>query len=417
MQDTRCINIDWLEVYCLEDSIGYPHNADYFRRCGLHVVQRDYGTPIYHEMFTIFGNDNQPLLEVRRNPKSQIGLQEHGVLDPNACHVRLCNRTCYFNEPAKLLQQFLETYGLHYQRISRIDICLDFVKFDFGDDPAEFMRRYMAGRYSKINQANISAHGTDQWHGRIWNSVSWGNPKSMVSTKFYNKKLELTQVHDKPYIRQAWRAAGLVDDELTLTKFDADGNPTQPDIWRVEFSIKSGTRNWFRIEDQHRGGKPLSVKHNLQMYSTREDYLNVFLSLADHYFHFKKFEPDKRKDRCADKLTFNTKKHRVFYKLENVATKDEPAKRLHNLYAKIVEYRDSHPMPQIYNACNVILADLELSMRTTSLVKPWPLDEVAIIRNVIARRIHSHDKPLNQDIAEERMVLNLTRQIFADESP
>jgi hypothetical protein len=237
----------------------------------------------------------------------------------------------------------------------------------------------------------------------------------MVSTKFYNKKLELTQVHDKPYIRQAWRAAGLVDDELTLTKFDADGNPTQPDIWRVEFSIKSGTRNWFRIEDQHRGGKHLSVKHNLQMYSTREDYLNVFLSLADHYFHFKKFEPDKRKDRCADKLTFNTKKHRVFYKLENVATKDEPAKRLHNLYTKIQAYRDSHPMPQIYNACNIILADLELSMRTTSLVKPWPLDEIAIIRNVIAKRIHSHDKPLNQDIAEERVMLDLTRQIFADD--
>ena len=25
----RCINIDWLECYCLEDYIGYPHDAEF----------------------------------------------------------------------------------------------------------------------------------------------------------------------------------------------------------------------------------------------------------------------------------------------------------------------------------------------------------------------------------------------------
>lgn len=415
---TRCINLDWLECYCLEDYIGYPHDADFFRRQGFHVEQREYGTPVYHEMFVIYGRDDQPLIEVRRNPKSAQGRQLHGVLDANAAHVRLANRTCYFATPAVIMQQFLERYGFHFQRISRVDVCLDFVRFDKGDDPADVMSRYFRHKYTKINQANISAHGVDTWDGRIWNSVSWGNPKSMVGTKFYCKSLELKQRADKPYIRQAWRAAGLVDDDLQLVKYQTDehGNTVAVpvEVWRVEFSVKSGTRKWFVMEDCS-GSKMQrrSVRHTLDMWSTQAKLLTMFASLAQHYFHFKHFKPSTRKDRCADKVLFDFTEQATFYKLQNVATREQPDRAAIRLHAMLLKYQETCVKPELFKASGVLLQALEEQIRRASLVYPWPQSELQLIRELMARRIKCQDKTLQQDIDEIKAEHKVIRQLFA----
>lgn len=446
----RCVNLDWLECYCLEDYIGYPHNAEYFREQGFRVIEREYGTPVYHEMFTLCSiEDDQPFIEVRRNPKSAQGRQVNGVLDPMACHVRLTNRTCYFSNAADIMQEFLERYGLHFQRISRVDVCLDFVRFDYGDDPATFMARFFRGRYSKINQARIRANGQDLWDGRIWNSVSWANPKSMVGTKFYNKTMELRERADKPYIRQQWRECGFVDDDLNLTKHQPDGTDQPVDVWRVEFSIKSGTRKWFVVEDNSgKRMKRISMKNTLAMYRTKPQLLDVFLSLAEHYFHFKRVEwitsprsmagaslsavnidydhplattlqqdrRRQRKDRCSDKLLFNVKARAQFIKLENVATATTAEKRLSHLEAMILSYRDTHTMPTIFNACNILLEELEKERRTASMLAPWPLDELTIIRLLIARRIHGSGNSLDADKQTIEALLDFDNGLFGETS-
>lgn len=412
----RCVNIDWLEVYCLEDALTYPHDAEYFRRAGFHVEEREYGTPVYHEMFTLYDHYDQPLIEIRRNPKSAVGRQINGVLDPNACHVRLSNRTCYFNNPVQLLQQFLEQYGFHLQRISRLDICLDFTKFDYGDDPADFMDRYFKSRYSKINQANIRAHGRDMWDGRLWNSVSWGNPKSMIGTKFYNKTMELREKSDKPYIRQAWCAAHLVDDADMLVKYvkkdDGTVDTVKPDIWRVEFSIKSSTRNWFIIEDVSGQKKKIrSIKHTLSMYTDKDKLLDMFFSLAEHYFHFKYYEKDKRKDRCRDKLLFRTNEKAIHYKLENVATVTSPEKSLQRLKLMLEKYRDEHYDPQLYKACNVVIAKLMEEQHTRSMPMPWDITEIQALRLLISRRLDAR-LPHNETLADIMAELKASEPIF-----
>lgn len=415
----RCVNIDWLECYCLEDAINYPHNADYFRSQGFIVHEREYGTPVYEEMFVVIGTDDQPLIEVRRNPKSAKGRQLHGVLDPAACHIRLTNRTCYFNNPASLMQQFLERYGLHFQRISRIDICLDFIKFDYGDEPAVFIDRYFRHKYAKINQCRIRAHGRDMWDGRIWNSVSWGNEKSMIGTKFYNKSMELRERSDKPYIRQAWRAAGLIDDEVSMTTVivGKDGKPVtvKPDIWRVEFSIKSSTRKWFVMEvDGGAKRKIKSMRNTLDMYYTKDDLLTMFFSLAEHYFHFKKFKAATRKDRCEDKLLFKTEEKAVHYKLENVATAETPSKTLNALYHLIEDYRENHVESDIFKACNILLSKIEEERHTASWARPWPIDELTALRLLIAQRINNPSQPQSLSIDDTRAIIKLSDGLFGE---
>lgn len=422
MDILRCANIDWLECYCLEDSIGYPHDADYFRRKGWEVKERDYGTPMYRQMFTLYDHYSEPFLEVRRVPKSDE-VKVHGLFNQYSCHVRLCNRACYADNAAGMMIQFLAENGFAFQRISRIDLCYDFEKFDFGDLPAKFLKRFMEGKYSKINQANISAHGLDQWDGRIWNSVSWGSNKSMVRTRFYNKTLEIRQSKDKPYIRQAWQRCGLVDDMHTLEKKESDGTVYKPDIWRVEFAIKSGTKGWFVVEDyQGERKRILSYPNSLDVYDSREKVWNVFLSLTRHYFHFKVVEYlDKektsiqRKDRCQDKKLFNYDIQSVFYQIDKLAkTENEVKERYDILIARLLAYRERQIDPKIVTACNTIIEALERQVRVANLTNPVSETEMEILRRIINDRMHRHDVPLSVDREQAKAMIEVERKIWAN---
>lgn len=444
---TRCVNIDWLECFCLENAIGYPHNADYFRSKGWHVKEREYGTPMYEEMFTLYDAYDQPLIEVRRKPKSDK-MKLHGIFDPYSCHIRLTNRACYANNAAMMLSQFLEEFGFAFQRISRIDLCYDFERFDYGDDPQKFLQRFMAGRFSKINQANINAHGLDQWDGRFWNSISWGSPKSMVKTRFYNKTMELREAHDKPYIRQAWMACGLVDDMTTLEKRRHDGTLYKPEIWRVEFAIKSSTKKWFVVEDYNGDRKRILSKHNtLDVYDGREQLWKVFLSLTTHYFHFKHVEykneskaltasalkaviPDElsplaehdkkavrelqRKDRCADKLLFKVDSLDVFYKIEKLATSQPRNINLDRLLKRLYEYRQRQYDEGVRHACNIIIERLENERTLIQATYPFDNTEIEILRRVIAIRLKSHDVPLSTTIKDVDNLLKIEREIWTN---
>lgn len=367
---SRCVNLDWLEVAALEP-VDMPHDADYFRSCGWVVHERDYGTRVWGQMFTLEDQEGASFLEVRRKPKSEI-------IAFNVCHLRFVNRYCYFPNAAQIMTEFMERYNYDFQRISRIDICLDFEKFDYGDNPRDFLRRYIEGKYSKINQADVSAHGSDKWAGRVWNSVSWGSPASDIGTKFYCKTLELydptTKHYGKPYIRQAWFESGLIDDPINVRKRRPDGSWYEPEIWRVEFSIRSSVQRWFTIELNGRQKQKQSIRNTLDMYDSREKLLILFASLADHYFHFKhlikryKFYEEGhtdgyplRKDRCPDKLLFRWKTLTFIYKVEktSVATSSKPDHHLVTLLSRLREFRDRTSDPNIKKSASVIIEYLE----------------------------------------------------------
>ena len=120
----RCINFDWLEVYCLEPK-SEPRDAEFFGSLGFAVKKREYGTPQYREMFTILEGEF-PMVEVRRNPYSLKN--EGGVFVPESTHIRLSNRACYLQDPISYLRKFLQDAGYEFQSFSRVDICLDFIQ-------------------------------------------------------------------------------------------------------------------------------------------------------------------------------------------------------------------------------------------------------------------------------------------------
>lgn len=375
----RCVNLDWLEVDALEPANG--QDAEYFRSHGLVVDEREYGTRVFGQMFTIYGGDHLPFIEIRRQPKTSI-LSEQDV------HLRLCNRTCYFDNAAQLLADFMYQWNYTFMRIVRVDICLDFEHFDKGDDPKAFLLRYLSGKFSKINQANIHSHGKDEWSGRNWNSISWGSPTSDIGTKMYDKTLELydetTNRYKKPYIRQAWQVCGLVDNWEDCTKHDATGNQYKPTIWRVEFSIRSSVKNWFKILRDGKNKNKQSIRNTLEMYDSRDKLLMLFASLAQHYFHFKYYEPEQRKDRCKDKVLFQWSEMEYTYKVEKVAADSKPNKPLMTLLSKIRVYRECHYDDKVREACNLLIKYISDEEARIEAGTHFTTDEIIALRTAIS---------------------------------
>lgn len=411
---TRCINIDWLEVYAHEIQDNIERNAAFYESRGLQVECRPYGTRQYEEMFTIMDEWNEKWIEIRRKPKGLQTQTGFSLLDEGSCHVRLCNRTCYSMNPAQIMIQFCEQYGLIISRISRLDICLDFEKFDSGDEPQKFINRYLQGRYSKINQANIRANGKDLWDGRAWNSLSWGAEKSQVTTKIYNKTLELAERKDKPYIRQAWASAGLITDFVEMTKQKPDGTTYKPQIWRLEFSIKSSVKKWYVIEDVHTSKRKIrSIHHTLEEYQTKDQLMQHFAGLCGHYFFFKHFQQGQRKDRCKDKTLFDFSQVNTFYEVQHIATAKTPSCALQTLKSRLLNYRLTHSIGAEAEAIDAVLNIIRTDELHNAASSPENLTELMLMQSIISRAIAK--KPC-QSIEDERKfiesIVNLQHRLF-----
>ena len=415
----RCVNLDWLEVHCFEPT-NDPHDATYFRRAGLEVVEREYGTRVYKEMFTVSERRGNPFVEVRRNPYSQ-GFQ--GVHAAEECHLRLVNAACYYDDAALRLQNFMDTYGYTFNRIARVDICLDFEKFDEGDDPAKFLSRYLRQVYSKINQGNITAHGTDRWDGQLWNSVSWGSPSSAIGTKFYNKTQELydptSGTFKKPHIRYAWLQCGLIDDFHKVLKKTEDGW-YQPQIWRIEFSIRSSVKKWFTIELNGKERNYQSIRNTLEMYDCREKLVTLFAALQQHYFHFKHYEHGKRKDRCDDKVLFVWKGVQLTYKVGRdditsiLGDGAKKAKPYDTLLRKLREFRQEQVKHDVLNACDIIIKVLEGDILRSDVRNPFNWQELLVLQQTLSRKADGDrtDAAVLMNEIKELLKLNDKTAIF-----
>lgn len=381
----RCVNVDWLEVYAMEDNSRYPMNADYFRGKGYFVSERDYGTRVYAEMFTVENKHGEPFVEVRRAPMS--GNSSFTGLSELSCHLRLVNRACYSNSPVRDLAEFMIEHGYIFQRIFRIDVCYDFRVFDSGDDPARFLRRYIENKYSKVNQCRVRVIGDDAWASFDWESVAWGAPSSMVGTKMYNKTKELKATGlKKPWIVQSWFASGLIDDPLNL-----------PDVWRIEFSMHSSARNWIVIEDADaKRSRKRAIPHRLDLFDSRDKLWQRFEELAHHYFQFRHVEyvglvnsgqerKLKRKDVCREKRLFDFNKDREFYKIDGLPRIDYSNDRVNGLLYQLIKYREHHPDMELRKACDIVIDYME-RRELSKLTKTGSADEINQIRLAIATR-------------------------------
>lgn len=428
----RCVNLDWLELYVLESRDRYPCDADYFRSQGYFVEEREYGTRQFRQMFTIEDDKGNPWIEIRRDPATNS--DKFSGFVPESVHLRLTNRACYFTDSIERLRQFLIKHDYTFKRIYRIDICYDFEKFDSGDRPADFARRIMEKKIRKINQSKLHTYAMDNWQDFDFESLSWGNPTSMVSTKMYNKSKELARpAADKPYIRYCWFQCGLIDDPFGNTKRNSLGQLYKPEIWRVEFSMKSKVDRWLVIEDTTRkGNKHKALPHRLDMFDSPEKLWQRFQDLAFHYFRFKiqvkktmrqgltaseitrisKYDDweEQRKDRCPDKVLFHWDKGHVFMQAKDLPPAERIFAPVPSLWKALEKYSREHLDPRVVQACNVLLDSMRRD-EVVALSPSWTREVVEAMRRTIAIRMKWKDRDVAEVMAEIKELLH-NHQIF-----
>ena len=356
----RCVNLDWLEISAEESNSRYPCDADYFRSRGLIVHERDYGTRVWGEVFTIEDESGHDWIEVRRKPPS--GASEFKGLNEYSCRLRVVNAQLYVKDCVQRFRDFLATNDYIFKRIFRIDIAYDFEYFDSKDLPARFARRYLECKYRKINQCKMNGYANDTWTAFEWESLSWGSPHSMVSTKLYNKTKEIETVSKhKVYIPYSWFVCGLIDDPINLTKVDSDGKLYKPEIWRLEFSMRSQAERWLVIEDQSgKRVKKKAIPHTLDMFDAPDKIWQRFQDLAFHYFRFKKYVPDKRKDLCPDKVLFHWDKDHEWKQLDMALRPARPDNDLQILIRHLKRYQIRTSNMKVREAIDVILDALRM---------------------------------------------------------
>lgn len=396
----KCINLDWLSVYCLEPK-GCVMNAAYYKKLGWSVEEREYGTPQYREKFTLM-NGRHPFLEIERNPYSLK--QNGGIFEPESCHIRLANRTLYQPNPVQQLTNFIIKYGYEYKGISRVDVCCDLTIFDNGMKPQDLVNKYMKDKIWKVHQSKIDAHssdGDDSWRipihlgahgretktGRTWNSLKWGSPKSALSTKLYNKTLELETNTGKFYIKDAWVKSGLC--ELQKVRYEYRNPKTKEieirskqisvvpgtainqeipieeakkiDVWRVEFSMNSEGRKWIDLGDNH------IVDLSLNAFDNLDSLAATFFTCSEWLFCFiyakwitqGSTRMKERTNRCKKLQLFNTKFLHSHYKPQRQTEMEDPSRTEKiMMYRLIAKSKDKNLSEAYREACHQVARNL-----------------------------------------------------------
>ena len=143
---------------------------------------------------------------------------------------------------------------------------------------------------------------------------------------------------------------------MQLTKVNSQGVRYNPDIWRIEFSLKSAADNWIVIEDQSgKRQKAKAIPHRLDLFDSRDKLWQRFEDLAFHYFRFKYYEKGVRKDRCKDKILFYFNEGREFLKLGALPQESKMERPEEMMRRKLQVYKTSHCDIKVREACDVIL--------------------------------------------------------------
>lgn len=258
---TYVLSVDWLSIfghtrwnpYEDEDgeSIDQPsedENKIRLPKCDGWVYEfASYGTRQFKTLIFVY-KMGEKICEVQICPSSSI-------LDKDACIVKFDNRLLYAANGHDLCTRFLWEHKIEVQRISRIDLCADFLNFN-GYDCHTFIKDFLALKIRHIGRGLGAAYfhhksqkvaGTSYTIANLrYSGLSFGSHDSDVRVYLYNKTKELAEVHDKPHIRDTWVAAGLVkaeDYRVTKVVQMKEGehtffaNAAASEVWRLEVSI------------------------------------------------------------------------------------------------------------------------------------------------------------------------------------
>ena len=287
-----CISVDWLQVYCLNNLSEVPSMG--YGNCRRFTAEKlDRITPLWTEVYVVKHN-NIEVAEYCRCPRSS-------ALDAKGCTIKLHNRILYSAQFIEVLKQVMEFLEVKYVGVTRLDLCYDCNYLHGHRSVHDFLFQYFvhapycSGHIIRNGSRKVQINATRTTHGATTiSAMRWGSKSSAVGVYCYNKSLELIEVHDKPWIREAWEQAGLVndydvqgwetlDDREKQKKIDSGHSVdyVKKPVWRFEISIKSEGRDIINLST----GQLFRI--DLSYLTTQEYVEKLFYVYASKYLDFR----------------------------------------------------------------------------------------------------------------------------------
>lgn len=259
------IQIDWLQIYCLNDGNDLPLHSGLFR-----TEKKSYGTTIFTDVYDIFYN-NYLYATAAAKPRSS-------QMNNKMVIVKIQNNNLYESDVFDKKKIMLKELNLQFQAYSRIDICCDFNYLATGDNCEEFIKKFATEKIARLGKTDYHIRGKNE-NKLIHEYLKFGGKDSDVLVYLYNKSRELRNRVDKPYIRDWWQVHNI---------------DTNIDVMRLEFSLKNGMKNLINTES----GLVTSFKD--YDFILQENMNILYALLLDKFFHFKKKSSDSNRSRNDD---------------------------------------------------------------------------------------------------------------------
>lgn len=309
----RAISIDWLSVYGRFDLSVNPARA---LNRKYQTVDNQRGTPMFQKWYSVFSKSKHLIAQVCCIPFSVKS--QGGIFYENAMTIQMSNRMCYDNRLFEVLADIAESLKFKVLSVSRLDLCIDFHKFDNQMKPKTLIRGFYSGTYLKKGYAKAFGVG-EQFTEYHPSTISFRGKNSAIGVKLYNKSEEQREVKEKPYIQDVWRSVGLLDKE---------------DVWRLEFSIKSDGRTFVNLKDGE------FIKFGLKDIQDIKYRFEILAACVRHKFEFRYAEPGKKMTMLKKVELFKFKESEELYKPIKVTESHDlsrRAKMLRNAVNEVLE--------------------------------------------------------------------------------
>ena len=243
------ISIDYLQLYCDATHLDY---AEEFT-----AEAQEYGTKNFEILEKVY-LQGALFATVQRKPRSEI-------LQPYAAIIKIENSILYYADAELIIANFLQQCQLSILNITRVDIAVDFRKFQKGLLPQNLIKGFMREKYLKNGRGKYTIIG-NQKNALDVSYLRFGTKSSDVNVYLYNKSLEMREKVFKPYIFEQWKQLA--------------GSPLE-DVWRLEFSLSAKATTFLNEET----GEIECI--DLSILSNNDQKKRIVSALEDRYFEFK----------------------------------------------------------------------------------------------------------------------------------
>lgn len=302
-----CITADWLQIHCHLAPFGC-----HFFTSKEYQVERIGQSKVFENIYSIKKKSTGEIIgNFAKDANEKILPPGHGIL-------KIDNKLLYQENVKEEIKNALDSLGLVFDNITRLDLAIDFETFKNGLHPQNFIKKYLNGQYLKSRTAKCASYFVQREGKIIHTGLSIGSKSSNIAIRLYNKSFEQTEKTYKPYIGKWHRLVF--------------GNETN--IWRLEFTIKNFIGQFGHIYKKN----DISQLDVLDLFDTYR-LLNY---LIKNNFSFKIAVPGQRLARCKEIIFFEkiTDSQLLQIPKKELTAALNSKKTEKNLIKKLANYQD-----------------------------------------------------------------------------